>query len=88
MDDAIPPLDAAQKPKRKPRTIPAASPGSDMTIPEWCRKHRVSRSMWYRLKDEGRAPRTIKLGVAVRITDEADREWQAAREAESKGEAA
>jgi predicted DNA-binding transcriptional regulator AlpA len=53
------------------------------TIDEWCRSHRLSRSTFYNLKKIGKAPRTINIGTAVRITDEADKEWSAAREAEA-----
>jgi len=62
-----------------------------LTINEWCARRRVSRSGFYKLKREGRAPDIIDSS-GPRITDEADQRWQAAREREAaeaeKGRAA
>ena len=54
-----------------------------LTIDQWCEKHNLSRSTFYKLKKLGKAPRIIKVLEAVRITEDADREWCAAREAEA-----
>jgi hypothetical protein len=62
---------------------PARARGS-RAINEWCEDHRISRSMFYKLKKQGLAPDLMKLGKAVRITDDADARWQAAREAAAK----
>jgi predicted DNA-binding transcriptional regulator AlpA len=53
------------------------------TIDEWCQKNRLSRSTFYKLKKAGKAPRLAKVLEAVRITEEADKEWVKAREAEA-----
>jgi predicted DNA-binding transcriptional regulator AlpA len=53
-----------------------------LTIDQWCEKHNLSRSTFYKLKKVGKAPRILKVLEAVRITEDADREWCAAREAE------
>jgi predicted DNA-binding transcriptional regulator AlpA len=53
------------------------------TIDEWCQKNRLSRSTFYKLKKVGKAPRLAKVLEAVRITEEADKEWVKAREAEA-----
>ena len=58
------------------------------SINEWCVLRKVSRSYYYVLKSRGEAPRSYKLGSRDRITDEADREWAAQREAVSAGRAA
>jgi hypothetical protein len=59
-----------------------------LTIDQWCKQHNLSRSTFYKLRKVGKAPRIIKVLEAVRITEDADREWCAAREAEAAMEAA
>lgn len=54
------------------------------TLKEWCELRRCSRSYFYRLLKEGKAPRTFVVGCQRRITSEADAEWLAAREAEAQ----
>jgi predicted DNA-binding transcriptional regulator AlpA len=54
-----------------------------LTIPEWCARHQISRALFYNLMKAGKAPRIMKVGSAVRIRDEADRDWCRAREAET-----
>lgn len=53
------------------------------TIAEWCASHHFSRSFFYLLDKQGKAPRTMQIGAARRISDEADRAWVIEREAES-----
>lgn len=53
------------------------------TINEWCAHRKVSRSMFYKLKGVGKAPRTHSVGVRQLISPEADTEWIRQREAES-----
>ena len=53
------------------------------TISQWCDSHHLSRSCFYNLQKAGKAPRIMRIGTAVRITDDADREWQSARERDS-----
>ena len=53
------------------------------TIAEWCAHRKVSRSMFYKLESQGRAPRTHNIGVRRLISPEADAEWLRQREAES-----
>jgi predicted DNA-binding transcriptional regulator AlpA len=59
------------------------SPGQSFTIPEWCVTRRVSRSMFYKLRKQGRAPRTHSAGAKQLISPEADAAWLAEREAEA-----
>jgi predicted DNA-binding transcriptional regulator AlpA len=54
-----------------------------LTIDQWCEKHSLSRSTFYKLRKIGKAPRVIKVMECIRITDDSDREWCAAREAEA-----
>lgn len=61
------------------------------TITEFCRTHGLSRSAYYRLRDEGRGPEEFRFNdnmpkAKVLITKEAAARWRAGREAESKQE--
>lgn len=47
-------------------------------LPEFCRLHRISMRLFYKLKAEGRAPRIKYLGRKPIITREAAREWRMA----------
>lgn len=58
------------------------------TIGEWCERRRVSRAMYYKLREQGRAPKTHYAGAKALISDEADAAWVAAREAEAEQAAA
>jgi hypothetical protein len=49
----------------------------DLTIPQWCAKHNVSRAGFYKMKKAGRAPRVIENGGLRRITPAADADWEA-----------
>lgn len=54
-----------------------------LTISQWCERHKLSRASFYNLMKAGKAPRIMKVGSAVRITDDADRDWCRAREADA-----
>ena len=48
------------------------------TIPEFCEMHHISRSLFYALLREGKAPRTLQLGRRRQlITVEAAAAWRA-----------
>jgi hypothetical protein len=53
------------------------------SIETWCDRHDVSRSTYYKLKAANKAPRTMEVLGCVRISEDADREWVRAREAEA-----
>lgn len=53
------------------------------TIPQWCAHRKVSRSMFYKLRGVGKAPRTHSVGTRQLISTEADAEWLCEREAAS-----
>jgi predicted DNA-binding transcriptional regulator AlpA len=53
------------------------------SIAGWCALHDLSRGFFYKLEARGEAPRTFKLGAIRRISDDANTEWLAAREAAS-----
>ena len=57
------------------------------TIETWCKEHDVSRSTFYKLRREGRAPRLFEVTPGCpRISAEANEEWIRAREAEQSAE--
>jgi predicted DNA-binding transcriptional regulator AlpA len=53
------------------------------TIEHFCADEQMSRSQFYRLKRQGKAPRLYFIGNRPRISPEARREWRQAREAEA-----
>jgi phage terminase small subunit len=69
------------------RALPAG-PGDAFTVAEFCRRHRISVQFYYQLKKENRAPDEVRLGSRVIITRESAERWRAAREADTKAEAA
>jgi hypothetical protein len=52
-----------------------------MTINEFCASHSIARSMFYKLKRQGLAPRIMAVGIKQLITAESAAEWRAIREA-------
>jgi hypothetical protein len=55
-------------------------PDASLTIAEFCRAERISRSMLYRAWSEGWGPRFYRVGVTRRITHQARLDWQGERE--------
>ena len=53
------------------------------TIPEWCKHRRISVSMFYKLRKQGKAPRTLPIGRHRTITAESDAAWAQERQAEA-----
>ena len=51
------------------------------TTDEFCEAERMSRSMVYKLWQQGQGPRFYLVGTVRRITEEARLEWQREREA-------
>jgi hypothetical protein len=52
------------------------------TIAEFCKKKKISRAKYFELRRKGRGPREQRDGRWVRISPEAERDWD--RELESK----
>jgi hypothetical protein len=53
------------------------------SIDEFCERHRISRSFFYKLKNQGLAPRVTALGARRIIIEEDEIAWRHARAAES-----
>jgi hypothetical protein len=52
-----------------------------LSINEFCARHRISRGKYFALRKAGLGPAEMRLGRAlVRISAEAERAWQHARE--------
>ena len=62
--------------------------GPSLTIKGWCELRKVSRSMFYVLDGQGRAPKTHNVGTKRLISPMADAEWLREREEASATEAA
>ena len=54
------------------------------TVSEWCAIRKVSRAMFYKLRQQGLAPRCHNVGTKQLISPAADAEWLRKREAEAK----
>jgi predicted DNA-binding transcriptional regulator AlpA len=54
------------------------------TLAEWCAARKVSRSTFYILERQKKAPKTHRVGVKRLISPEADAAWLRAREAEAE----
>jgi hypothetical protein len=67
-----------QQGKRKSR----ARRGGSMTIAQFCQRHWIGHSTFYDLCKRGLGPRLMRIGRAVRISFEADRDWVKKMEAE------
>ena len=61
-------------------------PDASLTIAEFCRAEKISRSMLSRAWAEGWGPKYYRIGVTRRITHDARLEWQREREAEAAAE--
>jgi predicted DNA-binding transcriptional regulator AlpA len=57
---------------------------SMLSVPVFLAEHGISRSLFYRLVKEGRAPRLTKIGGRTLITAEAAVEWRAKMERETE----
>jgi hypothetical protein len=57
------------------------------SIPHFCLRNGISISTYHKLKKEGRGPREMCLGSAIRISVEAERDWRKEREMPNDAEA-
>jgi excisionase family DNA binding protein len=58
------------------------------SIDQWCEMHNLSRAFFYKLASQNEAPKSFKVGRTTRISETANNEWLAAREAASAQAAA
>lgn len=55
-------------------------PQNVFDIKAFCESHRISRSFFYKLLEEGQGPRLMKLGRRILISAESAAEWRAEME--------
>jgi predicted DNA-binding transcriptional regulator AlpA len=58
------------------------------SIDRWCELHGFSRSYFYKLCEQGRAPKSFKIGHNTRISEDANNAWIAEMESAPLDEAA
>jgi hypothetical protein len=51
------------------------------TLAEFCVAHRISESMYFKLRAQGQGPREARAGNKILITQEAAAAWRRQREA-------
>ncbi|AMN40184.1 hypothetical protein [Rhodoplanes sp. Z2-YC6860] len=77
----------------KPNTTEQAAetPANEMdvqhaafTIAEFCKAHRISEAMFFKLRNAGLGPREMRTGRRVTISLEAAHDWRREREAATK----
>jgi hypothetical protein len=76
------------KPQSKPRRAfrdhaVKRRPGDLFTIPGFCAANAISPSKYHDLKRRGLGPEELDIDGMIRITEEANQAWRAARQAES-----
>lgn len=47
-----------------------------LTIAEFCKKYRISRSHFYSIRRTAKSPKILKIGVSVRIPISSLSEWE------------
>ena len=64
--------------KALPQSIPSSSiERIAFTVPEFCLRNNISRPTYHRLRQQGRAPAEMRIGLnLIRITAQAERDWQ------------
>ena len=53
------------------------------SIDQFCQANGISRSLFYLLRKRGQGPREMAVGNRRLISDDAERDWQKAREADA-----
>ena len=62
------------------------APPVDLSIAQWCKRRNISKSKFYVLKAEGKAPALLVVDGVQRVTPAADAAWEAARLADMVSE--
>jgi excisionase family DNA binding protein len=53
------------------------------SVAEFCHQHGISRGTFYKLLNEGRGPKAVKIGRRTLISSEAAEEWRRRMEREA-----
>ncbi len=62
----------------KPISIPQPHPTGRLpssTISEFCSRHRLGRTTYFKMRKAGMGPKELRHGSVVRITADSEREW-------------
>jgi predicted DNA-binding transcriptional regulator AlpA len=51
--------------------------GNTQTIAEFCKNEKISKSLFYKLRKQGLAPRIMKIGRLTRISSDSINDWRA-----------
>jgi hypothetical protein len=68
-------------PHAQDRLPPIRGPPAVYSIADFCRAHRISVSMYFKMRSQGLGPREMAVGSRRLISQEAAAEWRKAREA-------
>jgi hypothetical protein len=60
--------------------------GQALSISQFCARNNISRSFFYKLKKNGKAPRIMEVDGRRIISPEAERDWRVERERDGGGE--
>jgi hypothetical protein len=66
--------------KKRRKIDPARVPPAAFSISEFCAAHRISEMTFFRMKRQGQAPKTMKVGTRTLISVEAATAWRRDRE--------
>jgi len=66
---------------------PPAGEADAYSLAEFCKRHRISVQLYYKLAQQGLAPVTFRVGTRVLVSKESAARWRAEREAMSAPEA-
>ena len=66
--------------KKARKSATATGPKPVSSVEEFCRDHGFSKTLFYQLEKDGKAPRSMKIGRRRLITSEASAEWRKAME--------
>jgi len=76
-----------EKPRRGGRRARAPPSDDSLTVPEFCRAEKISRSFYYKLRRLGLGPDEMSILTAVRISAKARDRWRRKREKAAADEA-
>jgi hypothetical protein len=71
------------RPEVTGRRVIADQPIAAFSIREFCAAHRISQSMYFKLRNMGLGPREMMVGSRKIISIEAAAAWRRAREADA-----
>jgi hypothetical protein len=66
---------------KKPKPVVLVPNAAAYSIREFCAAHRISESMYFKLREKGLGPREARALTKVLITQESAAEWRRQREA-------